>query len=411
MGRARKTIERDIRSLIEDVTRGDVPDVASRLEAIGFSSLPNVVDSFNDITRKLAARQDTRDHLALLVNDLLSSPDPSGALVNFLRYLEASGASTAFLDTISQGQPIREILATIFGSSQYLSDIVIRNPGYMYWLIEQRTWDQPDTADAYVSELGNDLDNFHSAGAKLNATRRFHRRMLLKIGLKDLLGTQTIEATAAALSALADAVVQTVLQILWSQLSASPGAPAGDPSFAVLAMGKLGGCELNYSSDIDLVYLCDDCDDNTLELYTKLARRLTETLTDVTPEGYLYRVDLRLRPDGKAGPLVNTQTSMRIYYENRGRPWEFQALLKARLIAGDSRLGAEFLSNMSGLIYNPSLSYSPLEDIALLRNRIRDNISTRDRAFNIKLMEGGIRDVEFIVQTLQLILLMFGKPY
>jgi glutamate-ammonia-ligase adenylyltransferase len=170
----------------------------------------------------------------------------------------------------------------------------------------------------------------------------------------------------------------------------------------VIALGKLGGRELNYSSDIDLIYVCGDADDETMAHNIKLARAFTTALTEVTPEGYLYRVDLRLRPDGQAGPLVNTEPSMRIYYENRGRPWEFQAMLKARTIAGDLELGRRLLRTVSGLVYNPSLSYSPLEDIARMRTQISENIPARDRSFNIKLMSGGIRDIEFTAQTFQL---------
>ena len=314
---------------------------------------------------------------------------------------------------MAEGKPIRDIVATVFGSSQYMADIIVRNPGYLYWLIEKRTWEREETLAIFQEALRLDVGKFGSIESKLNAARRFQRRMLLKIGVKDLLGLQSIEQTTLNLSDLAEAITRVVLETLRDDLPefVSKNAPDVGPAtrslspceFAVLALGKLGGRELNYSSDIDLIYVCEDADNETLELYHKLGARLTDALSSVTAEGYLYRTDLRLRPDGASGPLVNSLTAMRIYYESRGRPWEFQAMLKARIIAGNLDVGEQVLKYVEGLSVNPSLSYSPVEDIALMRTRIRENISSRDRAFNIKLMEGGIRDIEFILQTLQLL--------
>jgi glutamate-ammonia-ligase adenylyltransferase len=400
---------RRIQSLIEDIVLGpSIPDVESRLRAAGIPANASAADSLIRICRELGGDRETHERLAVVLTPLLESPYPAGALVNFLRYMETVGVSGTFLDTIAESKPLREVLATVFGTSQHMADIIIRNPGYLYWLMEKDTWDEAETVSAYENALGLDVARFTSVEGKLNAARRFQRRMLLKIGVKDLLGVQDIETTTAKLGDLAEAVARVVLEILWNDIS--PSAPddarssgAAACGFAVLALGKLGGRELNYSSDIDLIYVCRDADDRWAEFYHGLATRLTEALSTVTAEGYLYRTDLRLRPDGASGPLVNSLAAMRIYYEGRGRPWEFQAMLKARVIAGDTRVGKEFMSYVSGLLANPSLSLSPIEDIASMRVRIRESISDREKAFNIKLMEGGIRDIEFIVQTLQLL--------
>jgi glutamate-ammonia-ligase adenylyltransferase len=398
-----------LETLIEDIAlQSDLPDVPGRLEAIGVSPNPTLEDSIVRVVKQLVISPESKQHVAVVVAELLGSPHPTGAMVNFLRYVETVGVSSTFLNTLAQGKPIREILATLFGSSQYMADIIIRNPGYLYWLIEKRTLEDEDSRSDLRNALGNDTQMFESVEGKLNAVRRFQRRQLLKIGVKDLLGQDSIETTTRQLSDLADAITTIVLDVLWNDLrEASPKSVSTRDStgggFTVLAMGKLGGRELNYSSDIDLIYVCADADEGTLAFYHKLGSWLTEALSGLTPEGYLYRTDLRLRPDGDSGPLVNTLTGMRIYYESRGRPWEFQAMLKARIIAGDRTVGQTFLDSVHGLFFNPSLSYSPVEDIALMRTRIRENITTRDRAFNIKLMEGGIRDIEFILQTLQLL--------
>ncbi len=387
-------------AVVSDVAdQPDRVDVSERLHNAGFSAAPNVATSFKSVVASLGIDPDAHRQLATVLADLLQTPDPAGALVSLFRYIEATGGPNALLNTVVGGKPIREILAAVFGASQYMSDIIIRNPGYLYWLLEKQTWDLEDTKDTYLYELRSDAANFQSTEGKLNAVRRFQRRALLKIGVHDLLGLRTIEQTTLGLSRLAHAITDGLLEVIREQ---TPDLERDKAGFAVLALGKLGGKELNYSSDIDLIYVCDDADDETIERYRKLAEELTSALSEVTAEGYLYRVDLRLRPDGHAGPLVNPTSAMMVYYENRGRPWEFQAMLKARVIAGDVMLGEGILRAIAGLVFGPSQSYSPLETIALMRQRIRENISTRDRAFNIKLMEGGIRDIEFMVQALQL---------
>jgi len=139
-----------------------------------------------------------------------------------------------------------------------------------------------------------------------------------------------------------------------------------------------------------------------MHFYTRVARRFTDAMSALTEEGYLYRVDLRLRPDGKAGPLVNTEQALLIYYENRGRPWEFQALMKARAIAGDLALGAHLLDAIGKLIFSSALPYSPLEAVGAMRDQIKDNLRRDQRGHNIKLMAGGIRDIEFVAQAGQI---------
>ena len=410
--------------LIEAILAGPpLPDVEAEIVTAGVPADATTAGHFTRICKELGDFPGNEEKLSVVLASLLESAHPAGALVNFLRYMETVGVSGTFLNTLAEARPLRDVLAAVFGASAYMSDIIIRNPGYLYWLMEQGTWDEEDTVAAFAEALRAETAKFSTVEGKLNAARRYQRRMILRIGVRDLLGEKGIEATVAALSDLAEAVVRVVLGILWDDLvsaPASPGAPpakprktdaraaadardAGSGGFCVLALGKLGGRELNYSSDIDLIYLCRDADDASIELYHTLATRLTDALSSVTGEGYLYRTDLRLRPDGASGPLVGTLTAMRIYYESRGRPWEFQAMLKARVIAGDRAVGDEFLAYVSGLLLNPSVTGSPVEEIASMRGRIRENIPEREKAFNIKLMEGGIRDIEFIVQTIQLV--------
>jgi len=367
----------------------------------------STAEYFAALAKRLCVDDSSLERFSRTMTAFLLGPDPEGSLLNLIRYLDATASTGAFLNMIADSGPMLEVLSVTFGSSRYMADIIIRNPGLLYWLIAKSTWEREETVDDMVRDIESETANFTTRQGKLDAIKRFHRKMLLKIGVQDLLGERSMEKTTAGLSDLAEAVVRVVLDIAREEcLPHRPGAEAsgGDaPAFCVIAMGKLGGRELNYSSDIDLVYICDNLPEKDLEAYHRLAERLTAYLSEATNEGYLYRVDLRLRPDGAAGPIVNTLASMRIYYEQRGRPWEFQAYLKARTIAGDLELGGKFLRFISGLIYNPSSPYSPVADISLTRERIQESITVRDKAFNVKLMEGGIRDIEFIVQTLQLL--------
>lgn len=380
-------------------------DLPARLAKIGFVKSAATVESFVASAVSLCTDESSEERFADLILTCLASPAPGAVLTNLRRYLESTPGPDVFWGMIGHATPLLDIMITIFASSQYMADIVIRNPGYLYWLMEERTWETKDTTESYKETLRGEVSAFTSTEGKLNAIRRAQRKMLLKIGVRDLHGDATIEETTENLSFLADAIIEVVLEVVAADLEieAPGGVSTGIRGISVIAMGKHGGGELNYSSDIDLIYASEDTDDETMELYRDLARAHASALSEVTGEGYLYRVDLRLRPDGDVGPLVNSATSMRIYYENRGRPWEFQAMLKARVVAGDRALGEKLLDSIFNLVFSPSLSYSPVEDIGRMRAHIAENIPVRERAFNIKLMAGGIRDIEFAAQTIQLL--------
>ena len=346
--------------------------------------------------------------LAATLLDVRAHPD---AVENELADLLAGCAQAAVagealrglvrLAAVRDAPPLRETLLSIFGASRYLTDILVRNPGLAAWLMEARTWHAALDADAMRTNLTDAVVPFRSVDARLDALRRAHRRLLLLVGARDLVEHDAVEDTARRLADLAQAAVACALDVVLESMADSRPARAG--AFSVIALGKLGGRELNYSSDIDLVYVCEDGDDDALAWHTRVARRLTDALSRATAEGYLYRVDLRLRPDGVSGPIVAGESAMRLYYERRARPWEFQAMLKARVIAGDAGPGRRLLDAIARMTFSTSLSYSPVDAIASMRAQIRDALTPDPRGFDIKLMEGGIRDVEFVVQTLQLV--------
>jgi len=407
-----ETRRQKLRAIVEDIHEDmmrslvDAPAAArarepleARLAACGLGAAPDAAHSFQRAcTRMLIADLADAD-IVVVVEACLAAPSPAAAIRNLDRYLEIAGSPSVFLRTMLAAPPILNLVTTVFGTSQHLSDILIRQPGLIYWLMEQATWDAPDTVESYEAWLANDAARFGGVEAKLNAIRRAHRQALLKIGAMDLVGTAPVEEVTRRLSALADACARVVLAIVFDDVDPEHALPR---SFVVIAMGKLGGGELNYSSDIDLIFAGNEVDDEIMQHYTRVARRFTEAMSTLTEEGYLYRVDLRLRPDGKAGPIVNSDMALRLYYEHRGRPWEFQALLKARAMAGDIELGGRLLEDIGKLIFNPALPYSPLDTVGAMREQIKDHAGASQRGYNIKLMSGGIRDIEFVVQALQI---------
>ena len=245
--------------------------------------------------------------------------------------------------------------------------------------------------------------------------RSLKRRHFLRIGARDLLGLATVEDTVRELSSLADAAIEIALRGCRIRLREEYGAfpEAAEPRFVVLAMGKLGAAELNFSSDVDLVYLYDGADVTTkggprgrLDTHAwaaRLAEGTTRMLQDKTEDGFVFRVDLRLRPHGQNGPVVNSLPAALLYYESWGQPWERGAMLKARAAAGDLALGEAFLNELVPFVFRRYLDFETLEEIQEMKERVHREHSRARLELDVKLGPGGIREVEFVAQALQLV--------
>jgi len=238
--------------------------------------------------------------------------------------------------------------------------------------------------------------------------RRYRQVEMLRLGARELKPGNTLEV-ARDLSALADACLDAAVALCESQLQSGYGAPVcadDSPGFVVLAMGKLGGEELNFSSDIDLIYVYSSDEGRagslTLhEYYSRLSQMVTRALAEITGDGFVFRVDLRLRPEGGSGAICNSLAAAESYYETFGRTWERQALLRARPAAGDLDLGARFLRTVEPFVFPRSSGPRTLDEVRSLRQQFVD--STRHPGWNVKLGQGGIRDVELVAQALQLL--------
>ena len=319
---------------------------------------------------------------------LASAADPERSLVYLQRLLE-SGDDALRHDLLKNPRVI-ESLVTIFSGSEFLTEILLRNPQSIHLLIHRKTLSHRKTAEQIHTEAAEVIHA--SPDDALNALRRYQRREILRIGASDLLAIYDFRTVTRQLSNLADGLVRACLDLASTQTGISA------EGFVVIAMGKHGAEELNYSSDIDLLFL--SAADPMEKL--KLGQHLIDNLGKVTPEGFLYRVDMRLRPWGRDGFLVTTHEGYLQYIQKHARLWEKQALLKARPIAGDSALGEQVLAHVEPSIFSHA-SEEVRASVFGMKQRTEQILQQKGRDWGeVKLGEGSIRDVEFVVQYLQL---------
>ena len=373
--------------------------------------------------RSLAGKSDRRSvfaKLAILACDILSRvADPDVALNNWERFVQSiEDPRTHFENLLSQHMRLR-ILLDIFSTSQFLSNTLIRNPEFFEWVTRPENLHSIRTEKAMETDLRSRSLSLTNHTAWLDGVRVFRRKEILRIGIKDLCLAKPTEETMTELSYLAEAVIRVVLERIWAQIEDELSFKVHDysNSFCIMAFGKLGGRELNYSSDIDLAGLTVQALDQSEEsgqkketvtdrsrIYKRVMEQMHFDLTTHTSEGYAYRVDLRLRPYGKSGQLVQSRTALKAYYENQAELWEIQSLLKMRPVAGNLLIGEEFLESVKSVL-SDRVSRGPLlASIRGLRSKAsRNSTQLLIGDINIKNGPGGIRDIEFLVQGLQLI--------
>src|SRR5205823_3055391 len=294
-------------------------------------------------------------------------------------------------------------------------DLLVANPDYLD-MVRVPLRRSPSLKEMQ-EQLQHDVDAAFEDSAVLRAIRRFRQRQVLRIGTNDIIRDRPLEEVTRDISRVADAALEVALRTALrhcTQRFGQPHTDAGKPArCVVLAFGKLGGEELNYSSDIDLMFLYDD-EGSTRgpritsvgndEFFGRVVSEVVRLLSAHTDRGQAYRVDLRLRPEGHRGSLARSLASTLSYYDTLGRTWERQALIKLRPVAGDLELGATFLQNIEPFVYRKYLSFAEINEIKVLKRRIEQKAGqagTTDT--EVKTGHGGIRDIEFTIQFLQLL--------
>ncbi len=367
------------------------------------------------------------EHLRRFVQALLVMADAPRAMNNLLHYVSLLPEPPALWDVWQRRPQALPCTLMLFAASSFLSNMVCRRPQWLFWLLDEALWAPPPSPEALTEQLTHLLYGKEEETEVTDSLRAFTHQHLLRIGARDLNGLADMETTTADLSALADCVVQAGLDACQRWLGAIYGAPtytddagAQQPShFCVIGMGKLGGYELNFSSDIDLMYVYTSYEGQTTgilrdgtwqnpisnhEYFITLARRLINVIGGKGPDGQAFRVDMRLRPNGTQGQLALSLLSYEAYYTRLGQTWEKMALLKARPIAGDRQLGETFLALIHPFVYQRHLDPEGIQRIRDIKSQIDTQIADKAQTHtNVKLGLGGIREIEFFIQILQLL--------
>lgn len=317
-------------------------------------------------------------------------------LTRLLDFIEAIGRRSSYLAFLYEHPEALGKLAQLMSQSSWVANYLQQHPVLLDELLSNQLMQIDTDRTQLTQELNRLLDDCHGdVEAQMDVLRRFQHAHTFRLAVQDLAGLWTVEALSDQLSALADLIIRTALDRVWMEL---PRRHQDEPHFAVIAYGKLGGKELGYTSDLDLVYIYDDEHADSVDIYTRLARRLTTWLTVVTGAGTLYEIDLRLRPNGDSGFTVTHIQAFERYERENAWTWEHQALTRARFIAGDPLLGERFDAIRQ-------------EILCRQRNRLQlkvDIINMREKMFathppvleNVKYARGGVVDVEFVVQYL-----------
>jgi glutamate-ammonia-ligase adenylyltransferase len=346
---------------------------------------------------------------------LPGTADPDMALNHLERLLAQPVAQNRLPELLAADARGLDAILHLLATSQFFADTLAADPDAI-GLVLAPPARSPSTAEL-TQQLQADVEAANDDSAVLRAFRRFRRRHMLRVGINDVIRDRTLEEITRDLARVADASIEVALQTALRTTARKFGEPttaASQPAkLAALAFGKLGGDELNYSSDIDLMFVYDE-DGETIgrrsggvpnsEFFARAISELIRLLSHVTADGFAYRVDLRLRPEGARGPLARPFAGTLSYYDVMGRTWERQALIKLRPVAGDVDLGRRFVAAIEPFVYRKYFSFSEINEVKALKRRMEQQAARAgadDR--DVKTGRGGIRDIEYTVQFLQLL--------
>ena len=392
-----------------------VPSLREPLQAAGYADPDALAASLARVRasgRYLQLPAASRDRFDALVPRLLAvaaaHPGLAGAQPVFerlLALLETIARRSAYLALVIEHPPLLPRLANLMGASAWAAAYLTRHPLLLDELLDARTLFAEADWDAWRAELARQLaQRPDDAEHQMDVLRHFQHAQAFRLLVQDLGGQLTVERLADHLSALADVVLEGTLSACWTHMTGGAEPP---PRFAVIGYGKLGGKELGYASDLDLVFLFDvDPDDPDADArearYTRLGQRLNTWLTSTTAAGQLYDTDLRLRPDGAKGLLVSSLSGFRRYQREQAWAWEHQALTRARFVAGDRDVGTAFEAEREAILRTERDPRELAADVVAMRRRMHAGHPNRSPLFDLKHDPGGMVDIEFAVQYLVL---------
>ena len=376
-------------STLEELGYRNPTEVAMRLtqlQAIANHKLPESarirVDSLMPPMIELAAQQ--------------SFPDET--LTRFADFIETIARRQTYLALLAEYPAALRQLARLFSASPWAAQLVTRQPQLLDELIDPRQLFETPDWPALASQLSQSLDEANDdIEAQMDKLRRFKQIHTLHLLAQDVAGALTLETLSDHLAALADLLLNETLKRAWLTL---PSRHLDTPRFAIIGYGKLGGKELGYASDLDIVFLYDDDTPDAGAIYARLVQKLSTWFSTATSAGVLFDIDLRLRPDGAAGLLVSSVAAFEDYQRNHAWIWEHQALTRARYVCGDATVGEKFESLRRTILTLPRDAEKLKTEVLAMRQRMRDGHKNPTELFDLKHDTGGIVDVEFCVQTL-----------
>jgi glutamate-ammonia-ligase adenylyltransferase len=395
-----------------DPSPGDAQCAA--LVAAGYGSPVTLIESLARVrqsARYLQLPTLSRQRFDALLPQLLraaaaaaasSTVEPEAVFGRLLTLLETISGRSVYLALLSEHPPVVPRLAQLMAASAWAADYLTRHPLLLDELLDSRVLLAEPDWDAWRRELALQLRaHARDPERQMDVLRHFQHAQTFRLLAQDLHGRLTVERLADHLSALADIVLAATLEHCWAQMHGE--AKLAPPKFAIIGYGKLGGKELGYASDLDLVFLYDDPDESAPERYARLAHRLNTWLTSATAAGRLYDTDLRLRPDGASGLVVSSLSAFCRYQREDAWTWEHQALTRARFVAGDASIGAAFETEREAILRSPREPLRLRDDVVEMRRRMYAGHPNKSALFDLKHDPGGMVDVEFTVQFLVLL--------
>jgi glutamate-ammonia-ligase adenylyltransferase len=382
----------------------DPANAAERLAALGFANPERALAHLHALTAGLTRRATLlRAMLPVMLTWLADTPDPDGGLAALRVVAERLGHRDAFFGTLRDNPSVAELICRVLGTSRLLGDLLARHPELLTAMAHEGGPGPARDPGELRQEALAVVAHHEAPAAAFDALRRFRRRELLRVTVRDLEGEVPVERVGAELTAVAEACLEAALEV-----ATRAAAPGPRVELAVLGMGKLGGAELNYVSDLD-VMVChapvgELAPDKAARLAEGVVRELVAGLGSVTPEGTAFRVDLGLRPEGRNGPLSRTLHSYTAYWDRWAEPWERQAMLRLRPVAGSRELGERFLAEAGRRVFPQRPDAGMVAAVRRMKARVESERlpAGADPRLHLKLGPGGLADVEWTVQLLQL---------
>jgi [glutamine synthetase] adenylyltransferase / [glutamine synthetase]-adenylyl-L-tyrosine phosphorylase len=388
--------------------RDDTEAVAERLAGKGFGNPPASaarLAALRASQRYAQLPEDSKRRIRTLIPELISAaaatPEPDATLARGLDLIEAIARRAAYLALLAENPHALERVAGMISASSWAAQFVTTHPLLLDELLDDRVLYAPPDWPAFARSLRARLaDHVGDTERQMNELREQHQAQVFRLLAQDLAGLLTVEKLADHLSALADLALEAALELAWTQTRNRHRDDA--PRFAVIGYGKLGGKELGYVSDLDIVFVFNDPHGEALEVYSRFAQRFNNWLNSRTSSGVLFETDLRLRPSGDAGLLVSSLEAFERYQENDAWTWEHQALTRARYCAGDRQVGDAFEALRERILRRPRNAAKLARDVLEMREKMHKGHPNRSGLFDVKHGRGGMVDVEFVVQFLVL---------